>query len=86
LFDDAGKYAKSKDVDAFLAESAALLNEDQKLCVLLNLYDSLLSDGVAAPEEQALLNRFMTSYGVSEATLQPYALGISVKNNRKVLG
>ena len=86
LFDDAGKYAKSKDVDAFLAESAALLNEDQKLCVLLNLYDSLLSDGVAAPEEQALLNRFMTAYGVSEATLQPYALGISVKNNRKILG
>jgi uncharacterized tellurite resistance protein B-like protein len=86
LFDDAGKYAKSKDVDAFLAESAALLNEDQKLCVLLNLYDSLLSDGVAAPEEQALLNRFMTAYGVSESTLQPYALGISVKNNRKILG
>ncbi len=86
LFDDAGKYAKSKDVDAFLAESATLLNEDQKLCVLLNLYDSLLSDGVAAPEEQALLNRFMTAYGVSESALQPYALGISVKNNRKILG
>ena len=85
LFDNAGKYAKSKDVDAFLAESTALLNEDQKLCVLLNLYDSLLSDGVAAPEEQALLNRFMTAYGVSEGTLQPYALGISLKNNRKIL-
>lgn len=85
LFEDAGKYAKSKDVDAFLAESATLLNEDQKLCVLLNLYDSLLSDGVAAPEEQALLNRFMTAYGVSKGTLQPYALGISLKNNRKIL-
>ena len=85
LFEDAGKYAKSKDVDAFLAESATLLNEDQKLCVLLNLYDSLLSDGVAAPEEQALLNRFMTAYDVSEGTLQPYALGISLKNNRKIL-
>jgi hypothetical protein len=46
----------------------------------------LLSDGVAAPEEQALLTRFMTAYGVSEETLKPYALGISVKNNRKVLG
>ena len=56
----------------FLAESATLLNEDQKLCVLLNLYDSLLSDGGAAPEEQALMNRFMTAYGVSEGTLQPY--------------
>ena len=85
LFDDAGKYAKSKDVNAFLAESAALLNADQKLCVLLNLLDSLMADGVAAPEEQALFSRFMTAYGVSEETLQPYALGISAKNNRKVL-
>ena len=33
----------------------------------------------------ALLNRFITAYGVSEATLKPYALGISVKNNRKIL-
>lgn len=86
LFEDAGKYAKVNNVDAFLTESASLLNSDQKLCVLLNLYDSLLSDGVAAPEEQALLTRFMTAYGVSEETLKPYALGISVKNNRKVLG
>jgi hypothetical protein len=55
-------------------------------CFLLNLYDSLLSDGVAAPQDQALLDRFMTAYWVSQATLQPYALGISVKNNRKLLG
>jgi uncharacterized protein YejL (UPF0352 family) len=85
LFDNAGRYAKSKDLDAFLAESAALLNADQKLCVLLNLLDSLLADGVAAPQEQALFGRFMAAYGVSEQSLEPYAMGISVKNNRKVL-
>ncbi|MCF8165025.1 MAG: TerB family tellurite resistance protein [Sulfuritalea sp.] len=85
LFENAGKYAKSNDVDAFLAESAKLLNDDQKLCVLLNLLDSLMADGVAAPQEQSLFSRFMSAYGVSEQTLQPYALGVSVKNNRKVL-
>lgn len=85
LFENAGKYAKSKDIEVFLSESAALLNADQKLCVLLNLLDSLMADGVAAPQEQALFSRFMSAYGVSEQTLQPYALGISMKNNRKVL-
>ena len=85
LFDNAGRYAKSKDLDAFLAESAALLNADQKLCVLLNLLDSLLADGVAAPQEQALFSCFMSAYGVSEQSLEPYAMGISIKNNRKVL-
>jgi len=45
----------------------------------------LLADGVAAPQEQALFSRFMSAYGVSEQSLEPYAMGISVKNNRKVL-
>jgi uncharacterized tellurite resistance protein B-like protein len=85
LFDNAGKYAKSKDVDTFLAESAALLNAEQKLYVLLNLLDSLTADGVAAPEEQSLFSRFMSAYDINEQALQPYAMGISAKNNRKVL-
>ena len=85
LMDAAGRYARAKDVDSYLAESAKLLNSDQKMCILLNLYDSLLADGVAAPEEQALFSRFMSAYGVSEQSLEPYAMGISIKNNRKVL-
>lgn len=85
LFDNAGKYAKSKDLDSFLSESAVLLNADQKLCVLVNLFDSLLADGVAAPQEQSLFNRFLSAYQISEQSFSPYALGISVKNNRKVL-
>jgi uncharacterized tellurite resistance protein B-like protein len=86
LFDDAGRYAKSKDLDSYLAESAGLLNADQKMCILLNLYDSLLADGVAAPEEQALFSRFLSAYGVTEQMIEPYTAGIALKNNRAVLG
>lgn len=85
LLDAAGRYARAKDIDSYLAESAKLLNAEQKMCILLNLYDSLLADGVAAPEEQALFSRFLSAYGVSEQSIEPYTLGIALKNNREVL-
>jgi uncharacterized tellurite resistance protein B-like protein len=85
LMDAAGRYARAKDIDTYLAESAKMLNGDQKMCILLNLYDSLLADGVAAPEEQALFSRFLSAYGVSEQTIEPYTLGIALKNKREIL-
>jgi len=85
LLDAAGRYARAKDIDSYLAESAKLLNADQKMCILLNLYDSLLADGVAAPEEQALFSRFLSAYGVSEQSIEPYTVGIALKNKREVL-
>jgi uncharacterized tellurite resistance protein B-like protein len=85
LLDAAGRYARAKDVDSYLAESAKLLNADQKMCILLNLYDSLLADGVAAPEEQALFSRFLSAYGVSEQSIEPYTVGIALKNKREIL-
>ena len=85
LLDAAGRYARAKDIDSYLTESAKLLNADQKMCILLNLYDSLLADGVAAPEEQILFSRFLSAYGVSEQSIEPYTVGIALKNKREVL-
>ena len=85
LLDAAGRYARAKDIDSYLTESAKLLNADQKMCILLNLYDSLLADGVAAPEEQALFSRFLSAYGVSEQSIEPYTVGIALKNKREIL-
>lgn len=85
LLDAAGRYARAKDVDSYLSESAKLLNADQKMCILLNLYDSLLADGVAAPEEQILFSRFLSAFGVSEQSIEPYTVGIALKNKREIL-
>jgi len=85
LLDATGRYARAKDIDSYLAESAKLLNADQKMCILLNLYDSLLADGVAAPEEQILFSRFLSAYGVSEQSIEPYTVGIALKNKREIL-
>jgi len=32
-----------------------------------------------------LFSRFLSAYGVSEQTIEPYTLGIALKNKREVL-
>ncbi len=78
------KYLRSTPIDQFLTDSSAVMNEQQKLCVLINMADSLLSDGRAEANEQALFNRAMVAYGMTEATFGPYFQTIMIKNNRSV--
>ena len=85
LLDDAMVYGKATTFDDYLSASANLLNEPQKICILLNIADSLLSDGHAAPQEQALFERFLSGWGVSRTKFQPHLDVIIEKNDHSVL-
>lgn len=86
LLENALKYVRKTPVDAFLQKAPASLSKEQRLFVLTNLCDSLLSDGSAAPQEQALFGRFMSAFEVSEESFRPQFEVIALKNNRNVLG
>ena len=86
LLDNAMSYGRATKFEDYLSNSAALLSESQKICILLNLADSLLSDGVAAPQEQALFERFMEAWGISRSVFQPYLDVIIKKNDHAALG
>ena len=81
LVDTASKYARKNTLDVFLKEANALLSADQKMTILANLIDILLSDGSAEEEEQELFFSFVDAFGVSEDNIQPYIDIISVKND-----
>ena len=85
LLDDAVKYTRKVPLDQYLAQAPGQMNEAQKLCVLINLCDSLLADGSAAPQEQALFGRFLHSFGLTEEQFTPHFQVISIKNDRSVL-
>jgi uncharacterized tellurite resistance protein B-like protein len=85
LLDDAMLYGKATKFDDYLAASASLLSEPQKICILLNLADALLSDGHAAPQEQALFERFLRGWGISRSAFQPHLDAIIKKNDHSVL-
>jgi hypothetical protein len=86
LLDDAISYGRATNIDDFLASSAMLLNDAQKLCVLLNLADALLSDGNAAMQEKNLFDRFLKSWNVSEIDLKSSLDIIMRKNDHSILG
>lgn len=83
--DNAVKYVRKNKVEAFLDQAAPTLSEPQKLCILTNLCDSLLTDGNAASAEQALFGKFLSAFGFSEDRFRPYFEVIAIKNDRSVL-
>jgi hypothetical protein len=69
-----------------LQAAPVVLNESQRLCLLVNACDSLLADGVAAPQEQAMFGQLLGAMAVSEDQFRPYFQAIAIKNNRSVFG
>jgi uncharacterized tellurite resistance protein B-like protein len=86
LLDEAISYGRATNIGDFLASSAMLLNDAQKLCVLLNLADALLSDGNAAAQEKNLFDRFLKSWNVSEIDFKSSLDIIMRKNDHSILG
>ena len=79
-------YTQSVPIDTFLAEAAAALSTMDKLCILINVCDSFLADGVADEAELALFARISESFGISLSVFEPFLKTIQIKNDKAPLG
>jgi voltage-gated potassium channel len=86
LLEVATRYTKFNTVDEFITQSAALLDHDQQLSILVNLYDAILANGEALPQELELFEEFMERFGFNEIEFEPYFQSIAVKNNKALFG
>ena len=84
LLDAALKYRRNNSVDTFLKTATPLLSDAQKMCILINLLDSSLSDGTPEPEEQALFGKFLNSFEITESRFRPFFEVIALKSDRTV--
>jgi uncharacterized tellurite resistance protein B-like protein len=84
LIQAAIKYLRAVPYDQFVSDANALLNPQQKLCVLINMADSLLSDGRAAAAEQTSFNKALAGFGMTEDGFKPYFETLAIKNNRSI--
>jgi uncharacterized tellurite resistance protein B-like protein len=78
-------YARVTQPAQFLAEAAPRLRHEQKLCIVLNMIDSAMSDGEAELGEQQLVMQFAEAFGLTEAELTPHFRTLVAKNSRAVL-
>lgn len=79
-------YAESRSVDQFIAEAPPLLDAKGRVCLLMNVCDSLMADGDLAPAEMALFDRLLGAFGHSRASFGPYFDIIASKDRMSVLG
>jgi uncharacterized tellurite resistance protein B-like protein len=79
------RYVRSTLPEQFMEAAAPRLRTDQKLCILLNMIDSAMSDGEAEQGEQDLVMNFARGFGVAEADLEPHFRTLVAKNDRSVL-
>lgn len=79
------RYVRSTKSAQFLEAVASRLRPEQKLCIVLNMIDSAMSDGDAEQGEQHLISEFARGFGMSEAELEPYFRALVAKNDRGVL-
>ncbi len=84
LLDSALKYVRKNSIDTFLAEASPILSDAQKMCIMVNLVDSSLSDGQPEREEQELFAKFMKAFGIEENRFKPFFEVIMLKHDRSV--
>jgi hypothetical protein len=72
-------YIRDVAVDSFLEQAHALLNPEQRRCLLLNLLDAVLAAGVR-PEDHAVFMRVMAALGTTVDEMRPYIPALALKN------
>ena len=83
--DAALRYVRSTPPAEFAQAAAQRLRPDQRLCIILNMIDSAMSDGQAEAQEQELIMNMVRAFGVSEAELEHHFRPLVAKNDRAVL-
>ena len=76
------EYANKNSLETFVQESAQVLNGKQRLCLLLNLLDSISSNGKIAVDDEVVFRIISKAYRFGKKELKDYEEMISIKNDK----
>ncbi|NCW78920.1 MAG: hypothetical protein EBV64_13385 [Oxalobacteraceae bacterium] len=79
-------YVETHSIDQFLVAAPPLLDAKARLCLLLNVCDSLMADGQLSAAELTLFEQMLGALGHTQSSFQPYYDVISIKDTTSVLG
>ena len=80
------EYVETISVEQFLTDSKPVLSNEDKLCILCNLCDCLLADGVCQAVEEELFQKICSAFGYSKKSFSTYYSAIALKNEKSLLG
>lgn len=80
------EYVETISIDQFLNDALPILSNEDKLCILCNLCDCLLADGVCQAVEEELFQKICSAFGYSKKSFSTYYSAIALKNEKSLLG
>lgn len=86
LLDMAFAYAEENTVEQFLKDTDGILNQDDHWCILTNLCDCLLSDGLVDDHELKLFRQISDAFSITDVGFTTHFNLLKLKNNKSVLG
>ena len=79
-------YIKKNKFDAFLKDSCEILDKPSQVCILANVYECMLADGIVQKAETKLFQKIQKAYGFNDKTFEKISSAIDFKNKHEVLG
>jgi uncharacterized tellurite resistance protein B-like protein len=74
------QYVRNVKMNQFCSEAASALNADQKLLILTNVCDCMMSDGKVAEIKQRLFDNLLAAFDVSKKQFSYYYATLEIKN------
>jgi uncharacterized tellurite resistance protein B-like protein len=82
----ASDYVRAVPLPTFLSLAAQGLSREDRLCIVSNVYDAILSDGVVHAIEQKTFDLLLRSLGIHANDFAPHQETLALKNDKSVLG
>jgi uncharacterized tellurite resistance protein B-like protein len=79
-------YVKAFPVEKFLEDAPSVLSQQDKLCIMANVYDSMLADGNADKREHEIFNTFREAFDLSKSDISLIVEVVTLKNNKDIFG
>ena len=79
-------YVKAFPVEKFLEDAPSVLSQQDKLCIMANVYDSMLADGTADKREHEIFNKFREAFDLQKSDVNLIVEVVTLKNNKAIFG
>ena len=79
-------YVKAFPVEKFLEDAPSVLSQQDKLCIMANVYDSMLADGNADKREHEIFNTFREAFDLKKSDISLIVEVVTLKNNKDIFG
>lgn len=81
LINKAFSYTKNNNVDDFLVKATPILSDSQRLAIIVNMYDTMQTDGHIKKGEQDIIQKFEKAFGIDKDIASGIRKFLMLKND-----